>query len=177
MSIARWSMADTVAGVADSPPVENGTNRPLHRIGEVRKQQGITARTVARRMDVPMEQVRAQEDPDSDISLSDLYRWQQALGVPVADLLVDLDAPLSTPVLERARLLKMMKTIRFIRENAECDSVRRMAKMLVEQLLEIMPELAEVSPWHTVGQRRTLDEYGRIAERTYSDRLLVDAGA
>jgi len=24
-----------------------------------------------------------------------------------------------------------------------------------------MPELADVTPWHTVGQRRSLDELGR----------------
>ena len=33
--------------------------------------------------------------------------------------------------------------------------------MLIEQILEIMPELADVTPWHTVGQRRTLDDVGR----------------
>ena len=35
--------------------------------------------------------------------------------------------------------------------------------MLVEQILEIMPELEDVTPWHTVGQRRTLDDVGRTA--------------
>ncbi len=44
--------------------------------------------------------------------------------------------------------------------------------MLVEQLLEIMPELREVSAWHSVGQRRTLDEFGRAIERTLPDDLL-----
>jgi hypothetical protein len=32
-----------------------------------------------------------------------------------------------------------------------------------------MPELAEVSSWHTVGQRRGLEEMGRIAEQTIAD--------
>ena len=46
---------------------------------------------------------------------------------------------------------------------------RRMAENLVEQLLELMPELKEVSPWHSVGQRRSLDEMGRIAENQIGD--------
>ena len=44
-----------------------------------------------------------------------------------------------------------------------------MAENLVAQLLEIMPELKEVSPWHSVGQRRSLDEMGRIAEQPIGD--------
>jgi hypothetical protein len=31
-----------------------------------------------------------------------------------------------------------------------------------------MPELKEVGPWHSVGQRRTLDEVGRIASNPIS---------
>ncbi len=30
-----------------------------------------------------------------------------------------------------------------------------------------MPELSEVAPWHTVGQRRSLDELGRAADHVY----------
>ena len=45
-------------------------------------------------------------------------------------------------------------------------------KNLIQQLQELMPELAEVSPWHSVGQRRSLDEVGRIAEQPISDDAL-----
>ena len=34
---------------------------------------------------------------------------------------------------------------------------------------DLMPELKEVSPWHSVGQRRSLDEMGRIAEQPLGD--------
>jgi hypothetical protein len=47
-----------------------------------------------------------------------------------------------------------------------------MAENLVEQLLELMPELAEVSPWHSVGQRRSLEEMGRIAEQPVCDATI-----
>jgi len=47
-----------------------------------------------------------------------------------------------------------------------------MAEVLVEQLTEIMPELAGVHPWHAVGKRRSQDELGVAAERgLWSDFL------
>lgn len=150
-------------------------NRPLHRLAEVRQRQGISVRTMARRLGVSMEQVRVQERPDADLSLTELYRWQQALESPVAELLVDIDAPLSGPVLTRARLVRIMKTAKAILESARTPAIQRMASMLEEQLVEVMPELAEVSAWHTVGQRRTQDEMGRVAERTIPDSFVNDS--
>jgi hypothetical protein len=47
--------------------------------------------------------------------------------------------------------------------------MERLAQTLVEQLVEMMPELEQVNPWHAVGQRRSLDELGRAAERQFSD--------
>jgi hypothetical protein len=32
-----------------------------------------------------------------------------------------------------------------------------------------MPELQEVGPWHSVGQRRSLDEVGQVVERRIRD--------
>jgi hypothetical protein len=43
-----------------------------------------------------------------------------------------------------------------------------LAERLIDQLLDVMPELAGISGWPSVGQRRTLDELGRIAEQPYS---------
>jgi hypothetical protein len=34
-----------------------------------------------------------------------------------------------------------------------------------------MPELAEVTPWHAIGQRRSLDDFGRVVERRISDEI------
>ena len=47
-----------------------------------------------------------------------------------------------------------------------------MAEMLINQLLEVMPELSDVTPWHAFGQRRGLDECGKIGEKPISDDLL-----
>jgi hypothetical protein len=46
-----------------------------------------------------------------------------------------------------------------------------MVDMLVDQILEIMPELADVTPWHTVGQRRTLDDVGRTGRMTVAEEI------
>lgn len=146
--------------------------RPLHRIAEVRREQHVSLRSAARATGIPEHVLRRQEKPDSDLSLSDLLAWQEALQVPLEDLLVEPQRPLSRPVMERARLVRLMKTAAAIRENTDSERVDRLAQTLVEQLIEIMPELAEVSPWHAVGQRRTLDEFGRTAERSFPDHML-----
>lgn len=149
----------------------------LHRIRTVRNQQGISLRTVARGRRVPMRQVREEERPTSDVTLSTLYTWQRYLEVPVADLLIESHDPLSRPVMERARLVKLMKTIVTIRERATSEGTQRLAEMLFEQFCEIMPELAEVQPWQRVGQRRTLDELGIIVERQLSDDFFSANGS
>jgi transcriptional regulator with XRE-family HTH domain len=152
--------------------VVNHSQRPLHRLAAVRKQQGISQRNIARRLGVDVATVCEQEHEAADLPLSMLYAWQKVLDVPVAELLVDSDDPLSAPVLERARLVKLMKTAAAIMEKAHSNSIKRLVTMLVEQLLEIMPELRDVSAWHTIGQRRTLDDYGRAVERQMPDDLL-----
>lgn len=141
------------------------SNRPLHRLSEVRQQQGISVRSAARRMGVPMSQVRREEEPLSNLSLADLVRWQKALEVPLVDLLIDEDSPISSPVISRARWLRMMKTVKALLEASPSSSITRMAQMLEEQVLEVMPELQDVGAWHSVGQRRSQDEQGRIAEQ------------
>ncbi|MEQ8209257.1 MAG: helix-turn-helix domain-containing protein [Lacipirellulaceae bacterium] len=145
-----------------------------HRLAEVRQQQGVSVRSVARKMGITMQEVRAQEDPSSDLRLSDLLWWQQVLDVPLADLLVDNNAPLSPTVNQRASLLRVMKTAKALSDNVKEPKAKRMADMLVEQLVEVMPELKEVSAWHSVGQRRTQEEIGRIAEKTIPDSLFGD---
>jgi len=140
-----------------------------HRIGEVRQQQGVTLRNVARRLGIDMATARRQEQVDYDLRLSELHLWQHVLEVPVAELLVEGDGQLSGPVLERARMVKLMKTAAAIRDRTSGTPVGRTVTMLIEQILEIMPELEDVAPWHTIGQRRTLNELGRTARQPMPD--------
>jgi transcriptional regulator with XRE-family HTH domain len=146
----------------------------LQRLAAVRQQQGISRRTVARRLNIDLAAVRAQEDETADISLSQLYEWQKVLEVPLGELLIEADDSLSAPVLLRAQLVRLMKSVMAIQESARQETIRRMAQTLIDQLLAIMPELAGVGPWHAVGQRRRLDELGVAAERRLSDDVFLD---
>lgn len=159
------------------PPDDLNNTRTcrLHRIRDVRRQQGISLRCAARRLKLSIEEVVNLERTTTDMPLTMLYRWQDLLDVPVADLLVDGEGLLSEPILKRARMVRLMKTAAAIREMADSDPLKRMAHMLVDQLIEIMPELKEVSPWHAIGQRRTMDEMGRIAENPLPESLFGDA--
>jgi len=37
-----------------------------------------------------------------------------------------------------------------------------------------MPELADVAPWHSIGQRRSQTEVGKIAEHPISEQFFND---
>jgi len=169
MNILQMS---AVAAEAVVPAVvirnKKATRRTFHRIREVRIQQGVSLRTAARHMQSDIRTARAQEDESNDLRLSELYQWQRVLEVPITELLAESEDPLSRPVLERARMVRIMKTAQAILEKSPSAPIKRMAQMLVEQLTEVMPELATVSPWHSVGQRRSLDDLGRVAEQTVS---------
>ena len=87
MSIAHDIPFDSTLGHLPVPQVPvSSDKRPLHRIADVRRRQGISVRSAARRMHTSIDQVRRQEEPANDMLLSELLRWQQALDVPLADL-------------------------------------------------------------------------------------------
>jgi len=155
-------------------PIHN-SQRPLHRIAETRRRQGLSLRSAARRLGTSMDQVRREESPDFDMPLSELYQWQQALEVPVTELLVESESTLSSTVMTRAQLLRVMKTVRSIQETTKNVSIERLSAMLEQQLVELMPELKEVTAWPSVGQRRSHNEVGRTAERVVSDTFYTDS--
>jgi transcriptional regulator with XRE-family HTH domain len=148
---------------ANSSATQARDGNGLHRIAEVRAQQGVSLRAISRRTGVDVRELREQEHPDSNLTLEQLYRWQESLEVPVANLLVDRDEGLSETVQCRASLIKVMKTVVALRDVATSTRVVRMTEMLREQLLEMMPELADVGGWPTYGSRRPVDQLGRIA--------------
>jgi len=151
------------------------TPQPLQQLREARRRQGLSVRCVAQRLNMTVGEVRAQEEGQADLLLSELYRWQSVLDVPLEELLADPQDELSTRVLMRARMLRVMKTARALRAQARSESEHRLAKLLIGQLIEIMPELKEVAAWPTVGQRRTADEMGRIAEHPIPDDFMHEA--
>jgi transcriptional regulator with XRE-family HTH domain len=138
--------------------------KPLHQLSEARRRQGLSMRCVAKRLQTSIAEVRQQEDVQHDLKLSDLYRWQAALQVPLDELLYEPDEALSPRILDRARMLRVMKTAQAMRSQARSPGLKRLAETLVQQLLDLMPELESVSAWPSVGQRRTSDEMGKIVE-------------
>ncbi len=147
---------------------------PLHRIAEVRRQQGVSLRAARQSLGLTSEHVQRQEQENYDLLLSELYKWQRVLDVPVTELLVEPNRQLSQPISKRASMVKVMKTAATILEGAPCSETRALAQRLIGQLLEIMPELEGVSAWPSVGQRRSLDEMGRIAQHPLSLAPLDD---
>lgn len=157
--LGGWQGSDALEPSIE--PIVHNAPRPLHRLRDVRQEQAISLRRVAMQMKLDVEIVRHEEHEQTDLPLSRLYAWQRVLDVPVADLLVDCDAPLSAPVLQRARMVRLMKTVAAIQEAANSPPIRRLATTLAEQLIEIMPELEGVTPWNSVGQRRSSSDLGR----------------
>jgi len=149
-------------------------DRPLHRLRRVRRQQGVSLHTMAQRLRTTVGDVKWQEQEKADLLLSKLYRWQKVLDIPVAELLVEPDEPLSPPVMKRARMVRLMKTVAAILERSQEPAIERLARMMADQLIEIMPELEGVGPWNAVGQRRTMDELGQAAQRCISLEMLRD---
>ena len=72
-------------------------------------------------------------------------------------------------------MVRLMKTGASIQEKAKTDSLSRLAQVLVDEQVEMMPELDGLSAWHEFGQRRSLDEYGQAAERSLSYDSLVQS--
>jgi transcriptional regulator with XRE-family HTH domain len=149
-------------------------DRPLQRLAMARQQQGISRRTVARRLNIDVGKVKEQEHEMADLPLSILYAWQKALDVPIAELLVEAGDTLTSPILERAQLVRLMKTVLAIRQQAKQESIRRMAQTMSDQLVETMPELACIGPWHAVGKRRRLSDLGVAAQRHLAEDVFTD---
>jgi hypothetical protein len=164
--------------IGSNTDIRPATSRPvkgLQKLNSARRRQGLSIRCVAQRLGRTVSEVRAQEDEQADMLVSELYRWQVALEVPIEELLEEPEDSLSTMVSVRAQLLKVMKTAMAMRRQARSEGERRLARLLTEQLLEIMPELKEVSGWPAVGHRRRADEVGRIGENPISEDWLHEA--
>jgi transcriptional regulator with XRE-family HTH domain len=164
------------SGVSPEAAVPTADGQPLQRLAMVRRQQGISRRTVARRLNLGIEQVRQQECETADLPLSTIYAWQKVLDVPINELLVEATDALVAPILERSQLVRLMKTVLAIRQQARQQSIRRMAQTMCDQLVEIMPELAHIGPWHAVGKRRRLTELGMAAQRHLTEDVFLDRG-
>jgi transcriptional regulator with XRE-family HTH domain len=157
-------------------PMSPGTGgSPLNRLREVRCQEELSRRTVARHLGMTETEVGRLEGETTDLPLSILRKWAEALDVPVAELIEEPNESLSLPVLKRARLLRIMKAARAILERASDSRTKRWSQMIVDELVEIMPELREVKPWKATPPRRRRDDYGSALLHRLSASVFYDA--
>lgn len=171
MSTAEYGVSQIGADAAVPLPLSHEGPR-LHRLKAVRRREGVSQSTVARRLGIPISQVKLQEEETSDLPLSTLRQWREVLQVPMSELVSEDEESLSGPIMQRAKLVRLMKTARAIQQRARQESIRRMGEVLVDQLVQIMPELEDVTPWAEHGQPRTLSELGQVVNRRLSDDTL-----
>jgi transcriptional regulator with XRE-family HTH domain len=158
-------------------PSRPSDGTPLHRIAEARLSQNFSLANAARHLGIDVATARRHEDPQSDLLLSELHRWAEIMEIPVAELLAEPEADFSPQIKDRAKMVRLMKTTRTILECAKEKRIRLLAETLVEQLVEMMPELAEVTAWPSIGQSREFKDYGSAAYRRFDEgvsRMLDD---
>ena len=160
------------AKLTAKPPAEK--SKPLHRLAEVRQCQGLSRHSVAKQLGMTLAQVRAEENETRDLKLSRLHLWQETLGVPITELLVEPNEDFSPAICFRGQLVRVMRTALSIQELGDSDRLERLAENLIDQLAEIMPELQHLGPWHSVGQRRRSDELGVSSQRRISPEVFMD---
>jgi transcriptional regulator with XRE-family HTH domain len=148
--------------------------RPLHRLGAARRQEEVSRRNVARRLGITVEDVRQQECQTTDLPLSVLHQWARILSLPVGELVEEPDESLPTPLLNRAQLVRVMKTAMAILEQTRDPRTKRLTRTMIDQLIDIMPELRGINAWHAVGKRRRRNELGIAAERSLSEEIFMD---
>jgi transcriptional regulator with XRE-family HTH domain len=112
----------------------------MHRLGTVRRQQRVSLDEVAQRLSLPLEVVLSQESEGSNPRLSELWAWQEVLGIPVERLLIDPGGLVERPLLERSKMSQLLKIASRIRDEAATSSVLRAAEVLVAQLREMQSQ-------------------------------------
>jgi transcriptional regulator with XRE-family HTH domain len=167
-------------GVQDAGDTKNGVKHDdrsqpqLHRIQQICTQQDISIRSLGKRMNLTASEVRRQQEPSCDLRLSSLYRWQRALNVPAAELLMESGDGLSAPIHLRARLLRMMKTIVTILAEPQPDRTANLIQNLKTDILAVMPEVENVDRWHGSGCGRGEHDLAAAVLRQIDDALLMD---
>lgn len=122
----------------------------------------------ARRTRMPAGALRKLEDERNDLSISLLHRMAQGLGVPVSELLIESSQGLSEPIRQRACLVRIARTAHSLVAHSKTQAMRSLAQTIVNELTEIMPELAEVGSWPEFGTRRPVTDIPRILDRIVS---------
>jgi transcriptional regulator with XRE-family HTH domain len=160
-------MNGTGCDVNDSqgmPDAQPPARRRLHRLAAARRARKLSLREAARQLDLNVEDVKRQEEATQDLSLSEFYRWQQLLNLPVEELLVETESPLPRPTVRREILTKMIQTVLTILRQTKQPAIRRMAHTLVDQMVDLHPELRAMADAQSAGRQHLLDDQGRAVK-------------
>jgi transcriptional regulator with XRE-family HTH domain len=153
----------------DAMSIRTPGMKPLHRLEAARLEQHVTRRSLARRMGVTVAVVKEEERADADVAVSTLRRWEQALQVPMVEL---LDNPLDTlapDVAARARLVRALGLAKALAVRST-GRTREAAAEIVEHLSQLVPEAGQVRALLSGNGRQPI-RYGRAAERPVSSSL------
>ncbi|GHT27652.1 hypothetical protein FACS18942_07240 [Planctomycetales bacterium] len=148
---------------------ESLSQKKFHRLAEIRDRQMISLSAVAEHLAVSVAEVRRQENPETDLHLSQLYLWRDILETSVGELIIEPEDIPSNPIRTRCQLVKVMKTARSIFEGTKEKGTEILANQLIEELTELMPELADVAAWPTVGQSREPKSPGQAVLRRFDN--------
>ncbi len=161
------------------PKQDASKSHALHRIREVRIAEGCSLGMVARRMNKEASILRNQELENTDLTLTDLYRWQAALNVPVHELLIEPERTLAEPIRTRASIIRMATTAKAILQTSTVRVTRCLAQDLLHQLIDMMPELKDLLPdlnyrrsWRELNTRGNSQSLGRTAERIIDSKWI-----
>lgn len=132
-----------------------------HRLKEARIRSGVSQRAVARRTGLSLAEVARQEESDN-ISLSDLQKWKDALGVPIAELLTDSPERTDELIRLRAGMIQVMRSLASLDSSDVSDSQKAIIQNMRHELEGLMPELSSVKSWPQFGGRRQRREPARI---------------
>ena len=155
-----------VSGIEGQGPLPpSAPQRPLHRLAAARRQRHVSRQHLADGLHVDLETLRELEQAQSDFPLSLLYRCQEVLNVPLHELLVDAPDSSALPPAARAKMADWLRTVAMILKQAKQPAVCRLAHNLVNQMVELMPELKDLAAQYEAGNEQLLDSHGRAVRR------------
>ena len=137
-----------------------------------RLREGKSLRSVARSMRKPMSLVRRQEEGLCELTIADVYRWRDALKIPLSEVLQTPRMALQERIRQRACLVRVLKTAKFMIGELDDEVARELAQTLVDEIQSALPEYEEIAAW---PKGRPSNAPGKVAEEiSTSEWLLPD---
>ena len=150
----------TRQSVDTRPATETKKNGvPLHCLRDARCRKKISKETVASHLGIDVALVELLENESTDIPLSLLHEWKKLLDVPFGELLIDEEGLMYDTRYIQDQLDSMLKTALKIAQQSKHGPVKHMVNNLIDQLLQIMPELHEVLLQNNSKKPSLLEEY------------------